>query len=160
MATLLLRENSNLFPHNLIIYLCVTHCIHSVLSIGDTVENEIGSDVPEFGFRRYLLNSVIWLWFCPWNVQAEYAFCSIISDTPPVKDLAVEDAQAFRHWKFLLLDTDLQTLWLTLLSKEELQSIDLIHLLKGKLWEAMVRYLSIFSRGIGKGGKLLTSRWK
>ena len=49
-----------------------------------------------------------------------------------VKKLLVEDVQAFRPWKFLLLSTDEQTLWLILLSKWKLWFIDIIYSLKEK----------------------------
>ena len=83
-----------------------------------------------------------------------------------VKKLLVEDVQAFRPWKFLLLSTDVQTLWLILLSKWKLWFIDVIYSLKEKqilhwgLSEAVIINLSIFPIEIGESWRILTGKWK
>lgn len=40
LTDLLLRKDSNDFPHNLLIYLCIGHCSYSALSIEDMMENK------------------------------------------------------------------------------------------------------------------------
>ena len=83
-----------------------------------------------------------------------------------VKKLLVEDVQAFRPWKFLLLSTDEHTLWLILLSKWKLWFIDVIYSLKEKqiLHWGLVRgcdnKLEYLPKEIGESWRILTGKWK
>ena len=83
-----------------------------------------------------------------------------------VKKLLVEDVQAFRPWKFLLLSTDVQTLWLILLSKWKLWFIDVIYSLKEKqiLHWRLVRgcdnKFEYLPKEIGESWRISTRKWK
>lgn len=121
IANLLFRKDqNNLSLHYSLINLFIIHCIHSVLSIEDTMENNTGLVMHwNLVSGDICLNSAIWLCLCPWNIESEcilqHHFCHfqtlvgsmiiLLFRLPPVSNQLdnVNDMNKICHLALLLI---------------------------------------------------------